>query len=290
MQKTIAEPVDASIYKDNNKDPQQQISKDPHRSILLLDSRDNPLQTDKTNINFSTVKNVGDSPDILTCDISRFKIDAVTINYVSPNINPYNNVVTFFSTFSLAFHTVTLTEGFYSTPVLLLNELITQLNSVGASGLSFTATLLSGGRYQLLASGGMYFFDLNSLAMMRVQPLALPRSQIATSSKIGGTLTANTLFYTRYIDIVSPTISAYEKIRTVSTNLNNNIICRIYLQSGNTPQYIVYFNTPNISYNYLDIQSIYTINMQLRDEFGNALYIPSTENDFNWGIGLILEY
>lgn len=288
MDKVFIPPMNASFYKDTNLDPQQTISKDPHRAILYLQSDDCKLQLDKTNIVFSTVKQVGDSQDLLAVNISRFKISSVNINYVSPNVNPYNNTVTFFSTFSLTYHTVQLITDFYATPTDLMNQLIFQLNSVGASGLTFSYVPLGGDRFGLSSSGGMYFFDLNSdMIKYGKQLIGLSEDQIATNSKIVGTVS---LFYTKYIDICSNTVSEYEKIRTISTNLNNNIVIRLFLDEGNEHQYINYYNTPDISYNYLDAKPIYSLDFELRDQFGNLLYILPTEYGFSWGISLIMEY
>jgi hypothetical protein len=288
MEKVFLPPVTAAYYKDSNLDPQQQISKDPHRSLLLLQSEDCTLQLDKTNIVYSTVRQLGDTQEVLATNISRFKISSVSIAYDSPNVNPYNNTVTFFSTFSLTEHTVNILPGFYATPTELMNQLIFQLNSVGASGLTFSYVDLGANKFGLSSSGGMYFFNLDSsMVKFGSQLIGLPTDQIATNSKVVGTVN---LFYTKYIDICSSTISEYEKIRTTSTNLNYNIVLRLYLDSGNAPQYINYYTVPDVSYNYLDAKPIYSLNFELRDQFGNLLYIQFPDYGFSWGISLIIEY
>lgn len=283
-------PINASFYKDTNLDPQQVTAKEPHRAIMYLNSDDNTLQTNKTNIVFNTVKRLGDNPQTMAEGISRFKVDSLHINYVSPNVNVYNNTITFFSTFNLGYHTVALREGFYTSTTDILDELILQLNSAGASGLTFSYTIVPGSpdKYELQSSGGMYFFKLDSPAIIRgSQLLGLPTGEIATNSKIGGSVS---LFYTRYIDICSTIISKYEKIRTVSNNSIPNIIVRLYLDDNIEHKYINYYNIPNISYNFFDAEPIYSIDFQLRDEFGDLLYIPPQEFAFSWGISLILEY
>ena len=290
MQSVYLPPVSPDHYKGINYDPQQVTAKEPHRAIFYGDSVDNPLQLNKVDIVMSSIRTSSDTRQLLCEGISRFKIDNINMNYVSPNVNPYNNTITFFSTATLSYHTATLDIGFYDTPDALLIELVSQLNSIGASGLTFNYVLLTGSpdRYELSSIGGMYFFDLTSpLIVNGRQLIALPEGQIADNLKIGGSVS---LFYTRYIDICSDLVSKYEKIKTTSTNSNSNIIVRMYLDSGNEHRYINYSDTPDISYNFLDVEPVYAIDFQLRDEFGNLLYIPDDEYSFSWGISLILEY
>lgn len=294
MQKVILEPVDAKIYARNNLEPQYTTYRDPNRAIVYLDSEDNTLETNKVDILMSTIRILRDNASMLTSGINRISVQSAGIFYNIPNVNPRNNVLTFFSSNSGLFHTVTVPEGFYTTSNALITAVVIALNTAtGASGLTFSFTVIAGfpDNYNLNSVGGNYYFTLTCLGIKYGVPLwNLPIDQIATNTKIVGTMG---LWYTRYIDITSETLTKYCKVRTVSTNNNENIVLRIFVNDPTSVHLIPWENAPvSASYNYLPNEPIYTIHFSLYDQFGNLLYIPNgaqgTVGGFEWNVQLLV--
>lgn len=292
IQSVLLKPVSSEIYKSFNDEPQRVTSVEPSRAVLFLDSQQNTLETKKTNIQFSTIRFANDRMGPLASNINTLSIFSAGVRYCSPNINQINNNLIIFSSFTNLFHSVTLTEGFYTTPLLVINEIVTQLNLItGFTGLTFSAAPVIGypNKYYLNSSGGSYYFFQGCSACKFGQVMyGLPKDTILDNSKTIGSIT---LYYTRYIDICSSTITKYSKVKNISNGPNSNMVARIFVSdptvdsfSGLNPTYATRFSfqwNPQEPIDYVDIQ--------LRDEYGNFLYIPSNENNFFWDIAFTLE-
>jgi len=294
MTSVFLEPVNENIYNRVNLEPQYVTTRTPNRAILYLDSQDCTLELNKADILMSTISSPGENPSKLSYGINRITIPACAIYNNIPNVNPRNNVITFFSSNSGLFHTVTVPEGFYTTPTALITAIVAALNTAtGASGLTFSFTVISGfpDRFNLNSAGGNYFFDLNSLGVkFGYQLWNLPTEQVATNTKIVGDIIG---FYSRYVDITSDTISKYAKVRTLTTGKGSNVIIRLYFIDYTKPNLRVDTNFQRPVYNFLPSEPIYSIQFTLRDQFGAILYIPpgaqGTAGGFFWNIQLLIE-
>jgi hypothetical protein len=291
MDKMIIEPVDNDYY--DNEEPSMVQIRAVNQGIVYLDSQINDLQTNKVDMIVSSRSSRTPDRSILFQDVSRLKFYKAQMNYITPNVNPRNNVVTFFSSVSGLFHTVTVNEGFYNTPTFMMNILISALNTVsGLSGLTFSYILLSSNVADLQSVGGNYYFALNSpMVMYGEQLINLPRSQTPQNSKIVGSIA---LIYTRYIDICSSTLTQYSKVRTHSNGFNSNIVFRVFVESPGVtnvirvePQKDVLVN------NMLKGKNITQIDIQLKDQFGQFLYVPqydpATASGFFWDLEFTAE-
>jgi hypothetical protein len=285
----VLRPVNNDIY--NNKEPQMIQRRATNQAAIHLDTSVNKLQLDKTNMLLSTKSSESDSAGIIYQNVSRIKIYRAGIYFTSPNVNPRNNTVGFFSSVSGVIHTVTIPEGYYSVDSDLLDALIIALNSVtGLSGLTFSYidfAPLRPSYFQLDSAGGNYRFDLNSDMLIKGEPLLnLPKSQNLENSKQVGSVF---LSYTRYVDIVSSTLAQYGKLRTVSNGINSDILYRIYVGDVNIkgPSYVVdpVRESPTVI-NVLKNKPINQIDIQIKDEFGDFLYIPQTDPDTSGGFWL----
>ena len=295
---TILNPINPSIYQSQNTEPQYVTAKNPNKAILYLESQDCPLQTNKVDIVFSTIKKQGDYPSPMAYGISRLTIDTVHINWVTPNINPRNNTIKFYSSVSNTFHTVNVIEGFYTDSVNIMNAVVAAMNTeTGASGLTFsyTSSLTNDDVYRLLSAGGDYYISTDCTAVTRgYQLYNLPITQNPENSKFVGVVSG---FYTTYLDICSNTLTQFSKLDTYTSNLNVNVVYRIYFYADDKdgPHVLSYenVNSRNISYNYLSNSPLTTIDFQLRDQFGDPLYLPrgatGTPGGFWWGISLSIE-
>lgn len=296
MSNIVLTPINPALYQQPNNEPQYITSKDPNKAILYLDSQDCKLELNKTNILMSTVKRYGDIPSTLALGITRLSIDSFSINWITPNINVRNNTITFFSSNSGLFHTVTIPEGFYDTSTLIITAVVNALNTAtGSSGLtfSFTTVTYSPDIYNLNSAGGNYYISLTCTAITKgYQLYNLPISQTPQNSKLVGAING---WYTKYIDICSNTLSQYVKIRTNSTGYSSNIIFRVLLNTNNKPTLTrgVNIHQSTQSYNYLPNSPLISIDFTLRDQFGEELYIPQgaegTASGFFWDVSFAIE-
>lgn len=299
MTSVILHPVNSEVYKNQNLEPQLVTEKVPHRAILYMDSQDCTLQLNKVDIIMSTVKRVGESYSTLAYNISRISVSSVGINYIIPNINERNNTITFFSSASATFHTVSIPEGFYTNATNIINAIVTALNTAtGSSGLTFSQTAVTGfpTTFNLNSAGGNYYFDLSCSAIVKgYQLFCLPTNQTPTNTKKVGAISG---WYTRYIDICSDTIVQYAKIKTLTTGKANNLVIRLFVDDPTTPHVIGFFSggrfdTQEISYNFLPTVPINYVKFILRDQFGDQLYVPpgadGTNGGFFWDCNLIIE-
>lgn len=274
-------------------EPQMIQERSNNTGFLYLDSVTPKLELNKANMLMSSIQLPTDSANTLINGVTRLKVRSVGINYVTPNVNLRNNSIIFYSSNTgLTPWNVIIPEGFYNTPALLMAALINALNTVSVpTGLTFTSapTLYGPSVLLLNSAGGSYYFDLKSLAIrFGFQLYNLPTDQVLTNSKIVGSIG---LQYTRWIDLTSTTLSRHVKIRNISNNNLNNILYRIFLDPivGVNPQASSQVNIP--AFNFSNEEPVNIIDFQLRDEFGEIIYIPPINNQlgFWWNITLLTE-
>ena len=157
---------------------------------------------------------------------------------------------------------------------------------VGSSGLTFSSIVntIDNSVYQIIATGGTFFFDLNSdMYKYGTFLINLNSSQTLTSSKVIGPIK---LYYTRYIDVVCPELLMYDKNPSNGTDnyFKNNNIMRLYLYFDSLniggPFNTFYQLSPGNAWkNFNRTQSISTLTLEFYDEYGRYLYIPSYGNN-----------
>ncbi len=293
----VLKPQQLDLYRNSNKEPQYVTSKEPNRGIIYVESLDQSYETNLASMQCSTIAGPGEHPSTLAYGVTRLSINSFGVRMSIPNVNPRNNSIRFFSTNSGTFHSVDLVEGFYQTTNDLITHVVNRLNSVsGASGLtfSFLAVTAFPDRYDLNSVGGSYFFDTNCSAVKHgYQLYCLPVSQTPTNSKIVGSMG---LYYTTYIDLCSATLTKYVKVRSASTSKTTNLVIRMHFASPPAPNEIVYLTkntSPNVQLFFNHAEPINTIDFELRDQFGDLLYIPQnsdgTPRGFWWGCSVLIE-
>lgn len=96
--------------------------------------------------------------------------------------------------------------------------------------------------------------------------------------------------YTRWIDVTSRTLLQNTKMPLSGTDVPVNLLIRVYLnkedqRSGTT--FIEIENTPLQWINWRNSQAINSVDIQMRDEFGELIEVPQQANNASW-ISLIL--
>lgn len=288
----LLEPVNSNLYSNTNLEPQYVTIRKPNTATIYLDSQDCVLELNKVDMDMSTIKQSRETPTSLASGISRLSVRSVGINYITPNVNLRNNVLTIFSSVSGTTHSVTLPEGFYTTSQILIDAIVTALNTLsGSSGLTFNRTTDIGDIYFLNSVGGNYYFDLNCSAVKYgYQLYALPTDQILNNRKRVGSMA---LYYTRYIDICSDTLTQFAKLRSATTGNRNDLLVRVFVNNATLPHVIGFYDAVGDNYNFLPSYPLNTIHFTLRDQFGNTLYVPpgadGTAGGFFWDCNLLIE-
>ncbi len=292
MASVIINPINPEFYKNSNLEPQYVTTRTPSRAIIYLDSADNPLQKNKTNLIMSTQRTETDSQNNLAYGISRISVDSVNITYVTPNVNALNNTVIFRSSNTgLTNHTVILTEKFYTNTNDLITEIKNKMQAIsGVTGLTFGFTSITSApdTYNLTSGGGSYYFvNIPENTSLKAQATyGFPTDQNFTFNKTVGYMS---LYYTKWIDVCSTIINKYAKVRSISNGVNSNIVVRMFLDDPISPHEFTYFTVPNVSYTFIGNEPINYIDFQLRDMYGNLLYISPVDHGFQWGINLTIE-
>lgn len=276
IQPVLLAPVMDSMQEDENLEPQQVRIREGNSSFLAVDTDQRGLNQ-SSQIYTEIATDVIFDTRIFKNKVKRIGVAEVRMQWITPNVNERNNVVTFFSSNGGGLHTVVVPEGFYTTPTLLLDALVIALNTAtGASGLTFSHLInpLNTITSALSCVGGNYYFDLDCLAIMKGAPLwSLPRSQTLNASKIIGAIS---LHYTRYVDLVSPDLNRYSKnINASNSNVSSGLVYRLYLdQFKGTPGLTVSADR-NIKYfNWNRTNTFSTFRVELLDQFGDKLYVP----------------
>lgn len=257
-------------------EPQQVTARRAPSAIVYLTSQSVPAGVPRNSFTISTGVNFFQN-------VSRLSfIGCAFENYYTPNVNPRNNTLTFFSSVSGTTHTVTIPEGLYTSATVLMTAIITAMNTVsGASGQVYSTTgeiALFPRSFPLTASAGTYRFDLTCTALTKGSICYnFPRSQVLTATKTVGSMS---LHYTLYIDIVSDTLTRYSKLKSITSGGRGSIFARTYMDAGQWGS--TFYGATELeqfSFTYNPSVSVATVDIQLFDSHGDLLYIPDDKND-----------
>lgn len=253
--------------------------------IIFLDTAFD-LESLSSDLNKTTLSTKS-GKDFLGKQIDKFAAKSVEHGLNINNINSKNNVVEFISSNTgSTVHSVTIIEGMYNTATDLMDALVIALNSAtGASGLTFSHGTSSENNliHILSSSGGSYYFTLNSshLCMLRGKFLYnLPRSQTLQTSKFVGSIWG---FYTRYVDVVSFTLTQNERILAscAGPRQGSNLLYRIFLKEDQrSNQRVITESIDVLRWIYKDRhKSIISLDIELYDEFGLPLEVKKYDPD-----------
>lgn len=303
----IPEVRNSSFQRSGNLDPARVMPRCNNQATIYLDTIS---QYSVSAINKAeTLLSSGPNASQLTHSIRRLAPRSFSISWYIPNCNPRNNTITFWSSNTSIFHTVTVPESFYMIPGDLIGAIVTALNTLtGITGLTFGSLVNTYGtsyienRYIINCTGGDYYFKNDCTAITRGKTLwALPEEQIASNSKSTGFMN---LRYTNYINISSGILTRYSKLNASSNELtsNNSLLARIIISDSgkfdllNNPLAVPYgILTENISTDLstnwfnMDIdQPLSLIDIKLSDQYGELLYIPD-QSGIDWSLFISIQ-
>lgn len=237
------------------------------------------------------VRGILQSGTLFATRVLKLSVKRMFINTITPNVNERNNTVTFFSTNSGVEHTVTIIEGFYNTVTALMDALVAALNTAtGASGIVFshlvpaTNPIIS----VLTAVGGSYHFNVASTTITRGEFLYnLPTSQADTLTKTVGAISG---LYTRWVDLVSQSLTQYTKNpNTSNVQGNNGLVHRLFVDpDANAEDFIQEIVENLVWWSWNTGNTISNFDFELLDEFSELYFVPQyaegTKSGFYWSV------
>lgn len=230
------------------------------KSILYIDS-DNRITEDYSIARYQ-------SSNILQSNVSKIGVKKVDIRYDIPNINSYNNILSFYSEVEAQTFTVILDIGHYNTAALMAH-IVSVLNA-SASSIVFTGA----------ASGESYTIT-GTTAFRFVQCSHIEKAKPLTGLYITQSITSITVrprgLYTEYIDFVISELKDGQIIGNLFTKDNRfseqGHIIRVLL-TGEQPGLILNLSREitNIQYNLIRKKQLNSLNIEVYDQWGEALY------------------
>jgi len=246
-----------------------------------------------TNVRLTTRVSENDRAGIIAQGINRVSVISTGVFWCTPNINPRNNELRFFSTASSSVHTVFLTEGFYNNQTDVIDEIIDKLNSVtGASGLTFSASVKIPGSfiYDITSSGGLFYFE-NGFGATSSRGKQFFNFQTDSNPANVKTVGNISLIYTRYITFNSRRLTRYQKVTAVSNSQSgSDEVARLFIDNTRPGQNFFAYNFKNTFHSEPD-DSFHEIDIRILDEYGDELYLPDIYNggNFQFDIGLLVQ-
>lgn len=277
-------PQDAAIYRLPTNEPQYVTAIEPMESWVWIDSQNTDGLDNTKSLFHPTGGTVGMA-------IRRITVKAVGMLWDSPNVNPRNQTVRFYSTATTLWYTVIVPTGNYTTSAALSTALVAAMNTVsGSSGLTFSvvADPLHPDTYTLNCTGfGDFYFDPLCDAVYKGETLwNLPYQDTPVSSCRIGTMF---LIYTKYVDIVSRRITSQAKMRSITSNNMANVAVRVYTGGKVFPGDTIVYNPPvDLHFAHRAEDPIYEIDFLWLDQHGDQLYVNDPEK-FQWDMNLGFE-
>lgn len=272
-----------------------------HSAYMLIDAEDRYIlnkqitnniaqQTNPNNLLINTQKTLG------LGSIKRLALTELYFPWTTPNVIAGYNDSLYIKDNSNNIYKYTIPEGFY-TGLQLANQVQSSLNA-GTYGKTWTViynidnntnpgqVILNKNCFTLTAGAGTLFKVLSNTSDTNTPySLANIMGFTLTQYNTGNSITSGiaSLKITRYIDICSRTLTKFMNIPDSQTQSNyDSIIYRLYIEDGTQPQI---FSKQIIKPKYIlwnENEMITSIDLQLRDDKGELLYIPSANWDNNY--------
>ncbi len=292
--------INDSVVDDPNLEPQFVRVRAPNSCRIYLDSQVVRLETNPANILISSISSAGQSPQTLLDRVRRVAVSDFTVYYNSPNVNPRNNTVSFFIDTGAGINTYTciVDVGYYSDSADLMTALTDAMNGIAFPYVFLPAPNILTFQSYSITTSAPWCFDANCVGVTKgAQLWALPfsyRNNLFSTTWHTG---SQYLQYTKYIDVVSNSLSQYTKKPSVSNNdLSFNPLYRAPIDNyGKNTDSVI-----NLSwFNFYRDAALTSIDVKLVDQFGDELYlqpsnavggVPSDDNNgFFWSLTLLAE-
>jgi hypothetical protein len=300
-------PMSTHMYSYTATEPQYVSTRVPNQGWLYISSQDAPPGTDRSNYTVGT-------SEILATSMARIKVLGFATYWQSPNVNPRNDVISFYSSVHAPgfpdptstnlgpkYTTAPLTTRWYdinvpADAVALNADIIAKLNALTfSSGLTFSLTAVVGfpRTYILSAAGGSFILDPTSSAVAKGQQMygfiQLAPSQLVQASFAAATppQTFNYV-YTQFTDIVSSQLTKWDKMLSSSTGRISPLVMRAYVTGAFGLQFQSVSRNP-IELSWKADEPLTTFDIRFFDMNGDPLYVPNGGKDWIWQLSLLAE-
>lgn len=298
-------PMNPMIYSHTSAEPQYVSGRVPNQGWMYISSQDAPEGTDRTNYIVGT-------SEILANNMARIKGLGFATYWNVPNVNPRNDVISFYSTAggfppalgAVKYTTAPLVNRWYDIRVpadeaALRADILAKLNALtGASGLTWSMTPVAGfpQTYNVSTVGGQFIFDLTSSALAKgAQMFGFPRSQVPSD---GSNVTPITnplrtmilnFVYTQFVDIVSTTLTKWDKMQSASTGRIAPLLMRVYV--GGQSWGLQFHDLTNhpVEFSWKGDEPLATFDIKFFDMNGDPLYQLNGGKDWIWQLSLLAE-
>lgn len=308
VQPVILPPTNDSVFQDFSLEPQLIRARSMNSANLIVNSADG-VTFENENGPVNLVVGQFEAPgSILMRKVKRMAIKSVLFSHATPNVNVRNNQFLIYRKDNNTITEVILPEFFYKSPYELVASMIIYFNGEpGLVGMNFFAVQSSSGvenifsirsliPFVILRKSTAVLYGTNMYGLIPA-PAAETIPELSAIAKTYQDMGPVHLQYTAYVDFCSSYLNNYTKLASSTTAFGqNSFIYRLYLPrwDGYTSDPINTYQ-PTIKRNITDIvenptyftwnpeESISTMDIQLRDEFGQLFYVPSyyitTSND-----------
>lgn len=293
------------MYSYTATEPQYVSTRIPNQGELYINSQDAPPGTDRTNYTVGT-------SEILATAMARIKVLGFATYWNVPNVNPRNNVLSFYISTGGGGppggtkFTVTLDTRWYNIfsaggadEAALILDIITKMNAVVPVTVpvtQFRATAIPGfpQTYTLdftpASPAGLTFsIDPTCLAVTKGAqmfnfPVESPTN--LTASKQLGTMN---FVYTQFIDIISSTLTKWDKMQSASTGRISPLIIRAY--AGGQAWGLQFQDVSNnpIELSWKADEPLASFDIRFFDMNGDPLYQPNGGTQWIWQLTLLAE-
>lgn len=211
-------------------------------------------------------------------NIYRLKLHDVYGWYDIPNIITGRN-----DTFTVNGNVITLLEGFYNTPASMATHITTRLNAIFPAGGTWTASINASTLNMQLSHTVLTNYTVAG-NIKTEQTYGIRDGAVLA---VGATYTGRipTLYYSRYFDVTSKELTKYSRSDSTTSGHTSNLLFRFYFPPLLPAD--IYLQDPNPKpIEYVSQAPIPNIDLQIFNEYGEYLYIPSYSN---FSLGIILQ-
>lgn len=244
-----------------------EVHPNAHTSLLNVYSEDRTTNSTYARADYEI------GAEILQSKVNKLALSSYDLRYCISNINPRNDTIIFFSSFSALQHTVIIPNEHYTVNGLIM-AIVTALNSVtGASGLTFSFDPLGACTYDLKSAGGDFQF-ISSSHIDRAGPCS---GLFITSAPVSSQIVFIGAQYANYLDVIIENFRDAQILKNSFTKDNtfpiNGHMFRITINQ--TDEYVsITEEVKNLNFVSIRNKELTTLQILLYDQFGDLVFSP----------------
>jgi len=260
-----------------NSEPQFIKVRSNNNYYVVLDSEDMYMDDNKQDIVFSGANTPTSTPYPMVSRTKRFTVSSMFITCKFLNITPRNNTIIFIHNLALPF-TATIPQGIYPTSLSIITAMVTAMNAVLPG--TFTVSGVPGAvdEYEINTvnpTDVFSFVDTCSAITKGKSVYNIPKGAIGANKQRIGPIYG---IYPRKLQVCSRALLQYTKMHNHATNNRANLLIPI-IHNAQGPLENPFFQFNETAWiNFDENANLAQIDIQILDEFGELVYVPSDNN------------